>query len=387
MDGSPLEYKLVRFLSNNNESLIPISYHNKSNFTGTVYYYDLKGRTEKLEGYNEGVLKAVSRDTGKSETSLAARAPKDCLPDDPYCDGGFFVYEPVRIYKDWYNNRGNKWEYSNSTYVKTVFTQVWVPSNIGGAPRPAQNYHEHIDAPAPNAPGGTGHASNHPVEIIKDPSFIGTKADCVYTKLLKTSDGFKNTIKKFDGEFPVAHLKFEIDPNMASNTKKAYTTPPTDYIINIVLNGNSTKDASYQKRPNLLVAKTIIHEVIHAEMWRKILSIIDNGGNVQGITRQQWIDKLSNGDYPGIFDYYTRFGVNGFQHPQMAANYRDVIADGLESFDNNSHPSQFYKDLAWEGLIYSNDPTWISLSSSEKTRIKSTINNYFNQKINENCNK
>src|SRR5690606_5172721 len=66
MDGSPLEYKLVRFLSNNNESLIPISYHNKSNFTGTVYYYDLKGRTEKLEGYNEGVLKAVSREDRKS---------------------------------------------------------------------------------------------------------------------------------------------------------------------------------------------------------------------------------------------------------------------------------------------------------------------------------
>lgn len=212
------------------------------------------------------------------------------------------------------------------------------------------------------------------------------KALCIYNKLKSSSAGFKNAIKKFDGDFPVSHLKFEIDPNESSNTRKAYTTPPSNYLISIVLNGNSTKDASYQQRPNLMVAKTIIHEVIHAEMWRKILSIMDNGGNLQGITRQQWIDKLSNSDYPGIFDFYTRFGTNGFQHPQMAANYRNVIADALQAFDNNANPRQLYEDLAWEGLIYQKDPTWGSLSLSEKTRIQNTINNYFNLNKNESCN-
>jgi hypothetical protein len=230
---------------------------------------------------------------------------------------------------------------------------------------------------------------NNNGEVDFDEKIINTltgKALCIYNKLKSSSSCFANAIKKFDGDFPVSHLKFEIDPNESSNTRKAYTTPPSNYMISIVLNGNAIKDASYQKRPNLMVAKTIIHEVIHAEMWRKILSIIDNGGNIQGTTRQQWVDKLSNGDYPGIFDFYTRFGANGFQHPQMAANYRNVIADALASFDNNANPRQFYDDLAWEGLIYQNDPTWGSLSSSEKTRIQNTINNYFNQNKNESCN-
>lgn len=231
------------------------------------------------------------------------------------------------------------------------------------------------------------HCIPFPVEeIIKDPSFAGTKADCVYERLLVLSGGFKNAIQKFDGSFPVAHLKFEIDNSITLNTMKAFTRPPENYVIDIVLNGNPTKDASYQKRPNLLVAKTIIHEVIHAEMWRKILSVIDNGGNVDGMTRQQWIVKLSNGDYPGIFDYYTRYGVNGFQHPQMAAHYRNVLANILKEFDNNANTNQFYIDLAWEGLIYSNDPTWNKLSASERTRIQSTINNYLNQNQNEACN-
>ncbi len=222
-------------------------------------------------------------------------------------------------------------------------------------------------------------------EIIIDSSFENTKAECVYNKLKSTSSGFKELIKKFDGEFPVSHLRFKTDPNMSSNTRKAYTVPPSNFVIDIVLNGNSSKDASYQKRPNLLVAKTIVHEVIHAEMWRKILSIIDNGGDVEGLTAQEWKNKLMAGDYPGIFDYYTRFGVNGFQHPQMAAHYRNVITDALQEFDDNNHSRQFYEDLAWEGLIYSNDPTWTGLNQTEKTRIENVIDTYFNQNKDESC--
>jgi len=227
-----------------------------------------------------------------------------------------------------------------------------------------------------------GDISEEDIKIINN---LTGKAKCVYDKLTNSSTGFSDAIKKFDGEFPVSHLKFSSDSNMPSNTKKAHTIPPTNFVIEIVLNGNSSKDASYQKRPNLMVAKTIIHEVIHAEMWRKILSIINNGGNVNGLTAEEWTSKLSNGDYPGIFDYYTRFGVNGFQHPQMAAHYRDVIADALEDFDNNNNSRQFYEDIAWEGLIYRNDPTWNSLSSDEKERIDNVIETYINQNINESC--
>ncbi|WP_146746659.1 hypothetical protein [Sinomicrobium soli] len=233
--------------------------------------------------------------------------------------------------------------------------------------------------------GGDYYPPDDMYEIILDPSFMGTKAECVYNKLNNLSTSFASAIKQFDGEFPVAHLRFKTDATMTSNIKKAYTSPPSDYVIDVVLNGNSSKDASYQQRPNLLVAKTIIHEVIHAEMFRKLLSIANNGGSLGGLTAEDLNNMFSNGDYPGIFDYYTRYGVNDFQHNQMAAHYRDVIADALEQFDNSTHSSQFYLDLAWEGLIYSNDPTWSTLSASEKSRIKNLIDNYINQNKNESC--
>lgn len=215
------------------------------------------------------------------------------------------------------------------------------------------------------------------------------KALCVYNKLKSSSNGFKNAIKKFDGDFPVAHLKFEIDDTMSSNTKKAITRPPENYVIDIVLNGNPIKDASYQKRPNLLVAKTIIHEVIHAEIFRKILSLANDNGEIDVALAEQM---LQQGDYPGILDYYTRFGINGFQHQQMAAHYRETIGRILQEFDtgiavpDNQQPSQLYLDLAWEGLIYSNIAEWQSImDDEERTRIENAISTYISENINEIC--
>jgi hypothetical protein len=215
------------------------------------------------------------------------------------------------------------------------------------------------------------------------------KALCVYNQLVSSNSGFKEMIRKFDGEFPVSHLKFEIDESMSSNTRKAYTRPPQSYIIDIVLNGNPAKDASYQKRPNLLVAKTIIHEVIHAEIFRKILSLANDNGQIDVASAHIM---LQNGDYPGILDYYTRFGINGFQHQQMAAHYRETIGRMLQEFDtgivvpDNQQPNQLYMDLAWEGLIYSNIAEWQNImDDTERERIEDVIDNYISENINETC--
>ncbi|TRO66791.1 hypothetical protein [Christiangramia sabulilitoris] len=218
------------------------------------------------------------------------------------------------------------------------------------------------------------------------------KALCVYNKLKSTSTGFKNAIKKFEPDFPVAHLKFEIDYTMSSNTKKGYTRPPENYVIDIVLNGNAIKDASFQKRPNLLVAKTIIHEIIHAEMWRKLLSLASDNGDIDINKLDQM---LLEGDYPGMLDYYLRYGRNinsNWQHQQMAAHYRETIARALQEFDtgtpvpSDQQPSQFYKDLAWEGLIYSDITAWQQVMNAEEdNRIESVISNYIGIKQNESC--
>lgn len=210
------------------------------------------------------------------------------------------------------------------------------------------------------------------------------KAKCVYDKLTESSTDFKNAIKKFDGEFPVSHLNLIMED--LGNTRGETRAPngagsSPDYVITIAINSNSNiHRIGY--RPNLMTAKTIAHEVIHAEMFRKLLSVLDNGGNIAGVTRQNVLDAL-DGDFPGMYDYYRRH--KNWQHQQMATHYRETIADVLKSFDNNQHSNQFYMDLAWEGLKYSNISTWSSQSQQEKDRINKVINDYINTNKNQPC--
>jgi len=135
-------------------------------------------------------------------------------------------------------------------------------------------------------------------------------------------------------------------------------------------------------RPNLLTAKTIAHEVIHPEMFRKLMSVLDNGGNLDGLTKQEWTQKLSDGDYPGIFDYYTRYGVNGFQHQQMAAHYRSSIVQILKAFQPGLR-DDIYSSLAWVGL-HGTD-AWNDLPNGEKLKIQRIYSNFENNGS-ESCN-
>ncbi|WP_026946303.1 hypothetical protein [Algoriphagus marincola] len=191
-------------------------------------------------------------------------------------------------------------------------------------------------------------------EIIKDSSFVGTKADRVYEKLLDLSGGFRKAIQKFDGEFPVAHLKFNVDPLMP-DTINATTNNAQKYIIEISINGNTL-----EQRTTLGLARTMAHEIIHAELFRKVRSVNN---------------QISINDFPEIYDYYIRY-LKNWQHEQMAAPYRNLIADIIQEFDNGKNSRQFYMDLAWEGLI--NTSSWENLSIPEKQRVVNTIIGYKN---------
>ncbi len=209
------------------------------------------------------------------------------------------------------------------------------------------------------------------------------KAKCVYGKLKSSSITFKDMIKKFDGEFPVSHLNLIMED---LGTTRGETRAPDgagnspDYVITVALNSNSNIHG-INYRPNLMSAKTIAHEVIHAEMYRKILSVLNNGGNISGVTIQDVLNNIKS--FPGIYDYYRRH--RNWQHQQMATHYRQTIADILKGFDNNQHPNQFYLDVAWEGLKYPSISTWSTLSSIEQNRINKVINDYIAANKNETC--
>lgn len=219
--------------------------------------------------------------------------------------------------------------------------------------------------------GGGGGLTNNVLQIF---NYLTGKPLCIYNMLMNSNTGFNNLIKIFDGRFPVSHLQLQNSSTLPSNIN-AQTYPPNNYIIKIEINTNNLS------RPNLSIARTIIHEVIHAEMYRKILSILNNGGNLNGLTEAQWEEKLSNGDYPGIFDYYSRFGEAGMDHELMAAHYRTVISDFLKELEPGLS-QDIYDALAWEGL--KNTTSWNSLSSDQRNIISNTISN-FNNRGGESC--
>ena len=229
--------------------------------------------------------------------------------------------------------------------------------------------------------GGGGATRSTPGRIINN---LTGKPLCVYNRLQRLSGGFRSAIQRFDGQFPVAHLRLVMED---LGNKRAVTRPPNNYVIEVAFNNNSSNHGvSY--RPNLLIVKTIIHEIIHAEMFRKLISLSNRNGSID-VRRLN--EMLQNGDYPGIFDYYTRYGRNGFQHQQMATHYRQTIANILQEYDtgrpvpDGQQPAQLYMDLAWEGLNHSNIVAWTRQSSSEKMRIRGVISNYINNNRNESC--
>ncbi|RAV27418.1 hypothetical protein [Sinomicrobium soli] len=237
--------------------------------------------------------------------------------------------------------------------------------------------------------GGDYYPPDDMYEIILDPSFMETKAECVYNKLNNLGTSFASAIKKFDGEFPVAHLKFDME-DLGSSVKGRTLAPGVNqsspnYVITIRLNNNATS-AGVDYRPNLMVAKTIAHEVIHAEMYRKLLSLANQGNlDFSGWSQQQQIDYMLSirDNFPGIYDYYRRH--KNWQHQQMANHYLQTIAEMTKEFDNSQHTDQFYTDLAWEGLRYSSIYTWSSKSQTEKDRINKVISDYINNNKNQNC--
>lgn len=294
------------------------------------------------------------------------------------------------------------------THPDDVFEWVEVPCNEGGGSNGSGNPNNNPDigSGGTSGNGGTGTGGNGGATSLTNPNGstiqiinnLNDKAKCIYGNLNAFSADFAEAIKKFDGDFPVSHLKLE--SVALSGTSRGRTIPPSNgvldvnspaYVITIQINSADNINGSGQ-RPNLMVAKTIAHEVLHAEMFRKLLSLAKQGHlDFTGWTAQQQTDYMISikENFPGIYDYFRRH--KDWQHAQMATHYRETLARILQEFDtstavpDNEQPDQLYMDLAWEGLRYPSIHTWSSLSQTEKDRIEGVIDDYINDNKNETC--
>ncbi|MDL2144699.1 hypothetical protein QQY79_19390 [Flavobacterium tructae] len=213
--------------------------------------------------------------------------------------------------------------------------------------------------------------------VILDPTFSSNPCLMgVYTQL-GGSATFQNYLKKFDGDFSVANLTLLASNTLSSNIN-AETTSPVNYMINITFNENNLR------RPALSIARTFIHEMIHAEIYRKLLSV---AGQPQIQFNQTQLVQLKD-NYPGLYDYYMRFEFNipigqvvsDAQHEAMAMHYRGIIEQSLRQLDNTLS-NEVYEALSWEGL--KGTKAWDKLSVNKQNAITTIITN-FNQ-INTTC--
>ena len=199
--------------------------------------------------------------------------------------------------------------------------------------------------------------------VIVDPTLKNNPClNGVYEKLGGTPT-FQSYLQKFDGNFSVANLKLSASTNFSNNIN-ADTSPPENYLITITFNENNLN------RPSLDIARTFIHEMIHAEMFRKLLSLSSSNGEIDVLKLNTM---LTEHNYPGLYDYYRRFGVNNMQHEQMASHYRGIIVDLLKEFDNTLTEEQ-YQAIAWTGL--KETVAWTQMDDLQKNKILDIYNTW-----------
>ena len=197
-----------------------------------------------------------------------------------------------------------------------------------------------------------------PTKRFKSNNYV----NCIFNKA-KTAPNFKQYLKNFDPDFSVAHLLFDLKPLPNNSEANATTAEPDRYWIEITLNANNLD------RPWLDIARTLMHEIIHAEMYRILLSLASTSNGQ--IDKDELDNMLNNHNYPGLYEYYREYRFQDMQHELMAAYYRGIIKNFLKQLDNNITNSQA-EAIAWVGL--QGTTAWNDLTPAQQNAI---LNTYF----------
>ncbi|MBN4048447.1 hypothetical protein JYU17_00575, partial [Flavobacteriaceae bacterium AH-315-O20] len=181
-------------------------------------------------------------------------------------------------------------------------------------------------------------------EILKDKSFIGTKADCVLNALIsKGNNIFKKTSQAFTGGRSKFKLKFTTYNDPADQADARTGIPESGSTIITVKFNLFVMQSNY----SIDLAGTILHETIHAELHRIKLS---NNAEPNSLPADQYNWYLDLWTFhEGSYEDENGIATEA-EHDFMSNYFINPIASGLREFDDNTHPLENYKFYAWEGL-------------------------------------
>lgn len=177
-------------------------------------------------------------------------------------------------------------------------------------------------------------------EIIKDATFVDTKADCVLSNLIQQNGYFKNVMNAFtddNSEFKIKFKVGELDSNNSGGDGQA-SKPDANNIVTITL------VPDLLNKNALEIAGVILHEGVHAQLHRMLAS--DNKAKYN----------LSDADFEWLKDLIkfwegeSEFPLSSAQHDFMSVRYVDPIAKSVRNFDSNTHPLENYMRFGWDGL-------------------------------------
>lgn len=249
----------------------------------------------------------------------------------------------------------------------------------GGGQGPGLGDYGDQEPPHPHGGGGGG---NHQGQPQPDHNNLDTtmtrefyqneKAMCALNKLMQ-NNYYKSALNQFIGKNKPLDLNFKLEPIMEDPGEIIYGTtelePPNwdSNKIKLTLNENRIGNMS-----GIEVALTLLHEGIHAEIYRKLLSI--HGPN-----------QLNNMNFPSMFNLYSQYKLSeGFSHEFIANYYIEIMCKVLRKYDDDKFSVEYYQALAWEGL-HGTD-VWESKPPTDKISINNKVAQLLNGRSKTNCN-
>jgi len=289
------DFHVVKFTAYESTSLANVILNNLGDFTGTIHHYDLTGTLKKIEGVEIGeVTSAYKGSPASHEKSTAKYHPPNW--ENP-SDTGRWQMVRTEYFRDYfaltYNSSGQiiNMRYTGSYRYNVRTEYIYVPANHPppgmGDPAGYNNYHQHQYAPHGPAIPENPHSyerelEDEPARIINE---LEGKAKCVYDKMADNNGNINWILENFkDGDKPSEFdLKLRLDSTLSSTTNATTVKSGSSFIIKINAN-------RIPYRTSLSIARTIIHEGIHARL-REFAS-------------RDGSDETS---FPGVYDYFRRF--------------------------------------------------------------------------------
>lgn len=219
----------------------------------------------------------------------------------------------------------------------------------------------------PNVGGGGNSGVTKPNDIAIedkiDDSELNGKAKCLNDLLNKKGDSFvKKLLANFEGksEFDIKIVSQEKVFSTATKLEvNGSTTSPVGKTMLIKINSSRIKDLSA-----LETARIILHEYIHADIYRKTLGL--NNSSNDGADFKETLKAYSN-QHGAFADLYINSMTNA-----LKSFHKEVLTEDYHNYIKyyDEEPSDdFYKAFSWGGLQDADVIGWTAKSELEKNNI------------------